>query len=64
MVSYSWMNKYSNCRNMNEARFFWFFMYMIDLRNLDKENKVVNLLCILFIYSNVIILFTTAPLAG
>ena len=51
MASNSWMNKYTNCRNMNEARFFWFFLYMIDLRNLDKENKVVNLLCKLLIYS-------------
>ena len=49
MASNSWMNKYSNCRNMIEPRFFCFFMYMIDLRNLDKENKVVNLLCILLI---------------
>ena len=64
MASNSWMNKYTNCRNMNEARFFWFFMYMINLRNLDKENKVVNLLCKLLIYSNVIILFHTASLVG
>lgn len=39
--TFSWMNKYRNCRNMNEARFFWFFLYLIDLRNLDKENKVI-----------------------
>ena len=38
--TFSWMNKYKNCWNMNEARFFWFFLYLIDLRNLDKENKV------------------------
>ena len=25
---------------MNEARFFWFFLYLIEIRNLDKENKV------------------------
>ena len=34
------MNKYTNCRYMNESRFGWFFLNLIDLRNLDKESKV------------------------
>ena len=29
---------------MNEARFFWFFLYLIDLRNNAKEKKLRSLL--------------------
>ena len=39
--TFSWLNKYNNCRNMNEARFYFFFLYLIDLRNLSKEKKVI-----------------------
>lgn len=40
--TFSWLNKFHNCRNMNEARFFFYFLYLIDLRNLDKEKKVIQ----------------------
>ena len=46
------MNKYINCRNMNEAIFFWFFFYLIEMRNLDKENKVLYLTTIITITYN------------
>ena len=39
--TFSWLNKYNNCRNMNEARFYFFFLYLIDLRNLSKEKRYV-----------------------
>ena len=38
------MNRFTQCRNMNEARFFWFFFYLIDLRNNAKEKKLRFLL--------------------
>ena len=59
--TFSWMNKYTNCRNMNEARFFWFFLYLIELRNLDKENKVALKNC-----SNnlMMLIFSSASLVG
>ena len=53
------MSKYTQCRGMNEARFFWyenilydlgfifpirFFLYLIDMRNKSKEKKLRMLL--------------------
>ena len=58
--TFSWLNKFRNCRNMNEARFFFFFLYLIDLRNLDKEKKV-NLLFQPFLY---LLLVCSASLVG
>ena len=58
--TFSWMNKYRNCRNMNEARFLFFFLYLIDLRNLDKEKKVKHHPCFALIVYCVFL----APLAG
>ena len=57
--TFAWMNKYTQCRGMNEARFFWyennlydlgfifpirFFLYLIDMRNNAKEKKLRMLL--------------------
>ena len=38
------MNWFMQCRNMSEARFFCFFLYLIDLRNNAKEKKLRFLL--------------------
>lgn len=42
--TFAWMNRFTQCRGMNEARFFWFFMYIIDLRNNAREKKLRVLL--------------------
>ena len=42
--TFSWLNRYKNCRNMNEGRFFLYFLYLIDMRNNEKEKKLRRLL--------------------
>lgn len=42
--TFAWINRYTQCHGMNESRFFWFFLYLIDLRNNAKEEKLRTLL--------------------
>ena len=41
---FSWVNRFKACRNMNEARFFLYFLALIDMRNNDREKKLRKLL--------------------
>ena len=34
------VNSHSNCKSMNEAKYFLFWLYNLDLHNLDKEDMV------------------------
>ena len=34
------VNSHTNCKSMNEARYFLFWLYQLDLHNLDIENLV------------------------
>ena len=42
--TFSWLNKFRNCRNMNEARFFFYFPYLIDLYLVRQRHLVSTLL--------------------
>ena len=37
--TFSWMNKFSQSKGMNRARFSLFLLYILDLHNLNKEGK-------------------------
>ena len=34
------VNSHTNCKSMNEARYFLFWLYNLDMHNLDRENLV------------------------
>ena len=38
--SFKWLNRFKNMKQMNQARFKFFFLYMVDIHNLHIENKV------------------------
>ena len=38
--AFKWLNQFKNLKTMNESRFKFFLLYMIDLHNLHIENRV------------------------
>ena len=42
--TFSWINRFKNCRNMTGPRFFMYFAYIIDMRNNDKESNLRKVL--------------------
>merc|ERR1719318_2236563 len=38
--AFNWINRYKSVKGMNESRFLFFFLYLMDLHNLKIEKKV------------------------
>ena len=38
--AFNWINRYKSVKGMNEARFIFFFLYLLELHNLKIEDKV------------------------